>query len=152
MSVKVAYKLEVDATGFPPVSVELLNAKPMTSELFRIENAPFFASEVSFGDLVRARSTDVEGQLLFSEVVTASDYTSVSIILLDSSLDVFLMDFLRGLECVIEYGEFGSFRMVAVAVPANTNYLVIRAQLVVFEAQSKLSFAELAVAHKRPAQ
>lgn len=145
--VKVAYKLEVDEDGFPPISIELLNASPVSDDLFRIENAPFFAPEVSFGDVVRARTTEVAGQYEFVELAEASAYTSLSIVLFDESLDTFLMDLFRGRRCVIEYGEFGPYRVLAVAVPREADYPTVRAQLKLLEGESRISFAELAVAH-----
>ena len=48
MSPKIAYHLEQDEDGFPPISVELLNATQLSVDTFRIANAPFFAKEVSF--------------------------------------------------------------------------------------------------------
>ena len=131
--------------GYPPIAVELLNATPISDGVFRLDNAPFFASEVSYGDLVRASPTDVEDQYLFDELVEGSDFTSISIILLDSTMDSFLMDLLRGHHCVIEYGEFGRLRMLAVAIPATENYSGLRRQLTELERLGKLSFAELAI-------
>lgn len=143
---KVAFQLEPDVDGYPPISVELLNATPFGDGVFRLNNAPFFAAEVAYGDVVRARPTDIEDQYLFNELVEESGFTSISIILLDSTMDSFLMDLLRGHQCVIEYGEFGKFRRLAEAVPATENYANLRRQLTELEGQGKQSFAELAIA------
>jgi hypothetical protein len=147
MHVKVSFPLEVDEDGFPPIRVELLNATQLSAHTFRIENAPFFVPNVSFGDVVGGESRGIEGQFEFTSVVEPSEFTSIAIILLDSAMDTLLMDLLRGLGCVIEYGEFGTFRVLAVAVPATTNYPALRLQLEGLEADSKLSFSELSVAH-----
>ena len=56
------------------------------------------------------------------------------------------MDLFRGLGCIIEYGEFDSFRVLGVAVPESVDYKKLRIQLEYLELQSKLSFSELAVA------
>ena len=143
---KVAFQLEPDGDGHPPIAVELLNATPIGDGVFCLDNAPSFAPEVAYGDVVRARPTDIEDQHLFDELVEESGFTSISIILLDSAMDSFLKDLLRGHQCVIEYGEFGKFRMLAVAVPATENYSNLRRQLTELEGQGKLSFAELAIA------
>ncbi len=147
MHVKVSFPLEVDEDGFPPIRVELLNATQLSPRTFRIDNAPFFVPNVSFGDVVSGEPCSIDGQFQFTSVVEPSEFTSVAIILLDSAMDTLLMDLLRGLECVIEYGEFGTFRVLAVAVPATTNYPALRRQLEGLEADSKLSFSELSVAH-----
>jgi hypothetical protein len=145
VSSKIAFQLEQDEDGYPPIAVELLNATKISEDQFRLDNAPFFAPEVSYGDVVRARPTDIEGQFLFDGLIEGSDFTSISIILLDRAMDSFLMDLFRGHHSVIEYGEFGNYRMLAVAIPATQNYGELRRQLAELEAQGKLSFAELAV-------
>ena len=147
MHVKVSFPLEVDEDGFPPIRVELLNATQLSPRTFRIENAPFFVPNVSFGDIVGGEPCGVNGQFQFTSVVETSEFTSISIILLDTAMDTMLMDLLRGFDCVIEYGEFGVFRVLAVAVPASANYPALRRQLEGLEADSKLSFSELSVAH-----
>jgi len=145
MSPKIAYHLEQDEDGFPPISVELLNATQLSVDTFRIANAPFFAKEVSFGDVVRAAPSSAAEQYEFVALIEGSSFTSLSIIVLDPEMDTFLMDFFRGQQCVLEYGEFGSYRVLAVAIPPYADYTEIRRQLAILEGQSKLSFAELAV-------
>jgi hypothetical protein len=44
---------------------------------------------------------------------------------------------------VIEYGEFGDLRMVAVGVPESVDYMPIRSSLDEYERLGKLSYAEL---------
>lgn len=117
--VKVGYRLEANEDGYPPISLELLNARRVSEDEFRIENSPFFAENVAFHDIVRARATEVPGQFEFYDVVEESPFASLSIIILDSSMDRFLMDLLRGFGCVLEYGEFGAYRVLAVAVPPH---------------------------------
>ena len=147
--VKVAFRLEPDEDGYPPIAVEMLVATQLAEGQFRIENAPFFVSDIAFGDVVTATASDVIGRFMFDELVAESDYTSISIILLSREMDVYLMDFFRGHNCVIEFGEFGSFRMLAVAVPPSEDYRLIRRQLEILEGDEKLSFAELAVSGAR---
>lgn len=142
---KVAYSLEVNEDGYPPISIELLNAARVSGDTFRIENSPFFAENVAFHDVVRARATDVPGQFQFSEVVEESPFASISIILLDKAMDRFLMDLLRGFGCVLEYGEFAAYRVLAVAVPPRVDYEPLRRQLTDLEGRGLLSFAELAL-------
>jgi len=148
MSVKIIFQLHPNEDGYPPIKYELLNATALPENTFRIENAPFFTPNISYHDIVRARDSEIPGQFVFVDLVEGSAFTSVAIIILDPAIDVFLMDLLRGLNCVLEYGEFGSFRVLAVAVPASTNYRELRQQLEHLETQSKISFAELAVAYE----
>jgi len=145
MTIKVLFQLERDEDGFPPVAVEMLNASPCGVDLFQIQNAPFFVTNVSYNDVVRAVPTEIVGQFQFESVVERSEFTALSIIIFDAEMDTFLMDLLRGLGCVIEYGEFGVYRVLAVAVPSTTDYRSLSEQLMGLEHQELISFAELAV-------
>lgn len=142
---KVVFQLDRDEDGFPPISIEMLNAIQIEKERFQIKNAPFFTPNISYDDVVEAVPTNMAGQYTFVKVIEQSDFTSLSIIILDSSMDSLLMDLLRGLDCVIEYGEFGVYRILAVSVPASTDYESLRNQLQSLEDRGAISFAELAL-------
>jgi len=144
---KVIFELEHDRNGYPPIEFELLNVTSVSGDNFRIDNAPFFVREISYNDVVKAKKSEVKGQYHFVEVVEPSAFTSISIIILNREMDVYLMDLLRGLNCVVEFGEFGRFRILAVAIPETTDYHLLKIQLETLESQNKLSFEELAVAH-----
>lgn len=148
MKHKIIFKLECDDEGYPPIEYELLNATNISEDNFRIDNAPFFVSNVSYHDIVQACESEVPGQYYFVKLIQESTFTSISVIIIDREMDVFLMDLFRGLNCVIEYGEFGSLQILGVAVPASTDYQKLRVQLEFLELQSKLSFSELVVAHE----
>ena len=67
---KVAFELKQDEDGYPPVSVETLWASQVGPDLFRLDNIPFYAREVSSEDVVR---TEVKfGRNVFQEVVHPS--------------------------------------------------------------------------------
>jgi hypothetical protein len=138
---KIEFPLEV-ADGYPPISAEFLNARPVGASQFEILNTPFFATNVAYGDSVTA-TIQQDGRLIFESCTKFSGFKAISIILLDASLDVELLDLLRGLQCVIEYGEFGNLRMVAVGVPDSVDYIPIRNSLDEYERLEKLSYAEL---------
>lgn len=144
--VKIAIQLDRNEDGFPPISIELLNADQVSDDTFRIRNAPFFAPNVAYRDLVRAKPSSVVGQFDLLELVESSPFTCISIILLDTTLDQFMMDLLRGMGCVIEYGEFGAYRVLAVAVPPAADYASLRATLDDLEARELISYSELCVA------
>ncbi len=144
MNKKVYFHLEQD-DGYPPISIEMLNVSALGGDLYRIENTPFFISNVSYNDVVMAVPNDATEHLEFKAVVEQSDFTALSIILMDSSMDTLLMDLFRGLDCVIEYGEFGVYRVLAVAVPSNVDYESLREELQSFEDRELISYSELAV-------
>lgn len=97
------------------MAVEMLNGAPLGSNRFRIDNAPFFVENISYHDIISALPGEVPGQYDFESVWEQSSFSSLSVIILDPSMDTFLMDLLRGLQCVVEYGEFGAWRILAVA-------------------------------------
>jgi hypothetical protein len=143
--VKVVFHLEQNEDGYPPIAVEMLNARMLENGTFQIQNAPFFTENISYSDIVKASPTDVPEQYRFDEVIEQSSFTSLSIIILDLSMETFLMDLLRGFDCIIEYGEFGVYRVLAIAVPDTTEYAPLREQLQSLEDRELISFAELAV-------
>jgi hypothetical protein len=138
---KIDFELEV-IDGFPPISIERLNAKPWGDKYFEIQNTPFFVPETAYGDIVAVAQSG-EGRLVFDGCVKPSTYKAISIIILDAEMDRQLMDDLRGRDCVVEYGEFGVYRVLAVGVPSSSDYVAIRALLDGHKAKGKISFAEL---------
>lgn len=148
MTCKIIFELERDEDGFPPISVEMLNATSLGDGRFRLQNAPFFAENISYNDIVKATPTGVSGQFRFEEVIEPSEFASISIIILDSSMDEFLMELIRGFDCVVEYGEFGVYRVLAVAIPDATNYALLREKLRLLEDGEQVSVAELALPDK----
>lgn len=138
---KIDFSLTIE-NGYPPISVERLNARECDSGEFEILNSPFFVKELAYGDLVTAAPT-AEGRLAFVSCSKASSFKALSIIILDDEMDRTLMDNFRGHDCVIEYGEFGAFRMVAVGIPESADYESIRKILDAHESAGKISYAEL---------
>lgn len=142
---KIIFFLPIDQDGFPPISVELINATQIKEGVFKLDNTPFFTSDISFNDIVTASPTEHINQFEFIEVIEQSSFVALSIIIMDKSMDSFLMDFFRGLDCVIEYGEFGVYRVLAVAVPKSVDYGSVRESLQSLENQELISFSELAL-------
>jgi hypothetical protein len=122
--------------------VEFLNAKPLENGRFAILNSPFFVEGVAYGDHVAAIEHQ-DGRLVFEACTEFSGFKAISIILFDDSLKIELLDLLRGLQCVIEYGEFGKLRMMAVGVPGFIDYAPIASAFEQYERLEKLSYAEL---------
>lgn len=138
---KIAFTLDVE-DGYPPISVEQLNAKEIAPGQFELLNSPFFINEVAYGDVV-AVDVGESGRLVFKSCLNQSTFKAISIIIIDSKMDVAIMDLLRGKDCVIEYGEFGALRMVAVGIPESADYVDIKKSLDDYEKAGMLSYAEL---------
>ena len=75
---KIAFDLDVDADGWPPSDVETMWASKTADGLFRLDNIPFYALGVADQDIVTAEEDD-EGRLVFCEVVTPSEFSTVRV-------------------------------------------------------------------------
>ena len=145
-AMKIYFQLRQEE-GFPPVAVESLNAEGVDDGRYRIQNTPFFTLDAAFGDVVTCEP-DANGRHVFRSNEVQSGFDAISVILLDETQDGFLMDLLRNLNCVIEYGEFGELRMLAIGLPpgiGRNDAKSIRSQLDALEEQGHLSYAELVV-------
>lgn len=138
---KIDLDLEIE-DGYPPISVERLNARALGKDEFEILNTPFFAPEIAYGDIVIAPK-DEDGRRRITRCVANSPFKALSIIILADEMDRQLMDDFRGHDCVIEYGEFGDYRMLAVGVPPTADYGSIKDVLDCHETNGKISYAEL---------
>lgn len=84
--VKVLFRLEKDADGYPPVDVEALWAESVGDNLFRIDNVPFFVKGISCDDVVEAVA-DPEGELRFKSLVKSSAHNTFRVIVFRESPD-----------------------------------------------------------------
>jgi Domain of unknown function (DUF4265) len=77
--VKVAFRLEPDADGWPPVTREGLWALPIGEDLARLDNPPFFARGVAVGDIVRT-VTDSAGERWAGDRVESSGHCTIRVV------------------------------------------------------------------------
>ena len=127
----VVFPLNVDDTGWPPVSSERVWAQLVGSELFRLVNAPWFALCVAEGDVVRAVAVEADSWPVFVETVEWSGNCTLRVIPFrggplggdqEAVLDLFLP---RGVT-----GEgAGIYPIVALTVPANIDLAAVKALL-----------------------
>ncbi len=75
--VKVYVDLEVDDSGYPPVSSEFLWCIPTTQGSYIVDNIPFYAREISMGDEVTADVS--EGLLAFRSVLKPSANSTIRV-------------------------------------------------------------------------
>lgn len=140
-TVKLNFILEVE-DGFPPIGVETLNARACDDGIFEILNTPFFIKEIAYHDMVSAKKNE-SGRLEFSECVKQSSFKAISIIFWSDEVRGRIIDEFQGKDCIIEYGEFPGYRMLAIAIPHTTDYTEIKSVLDVYERDGDLSYAEL---------
>ena len=141
----VVFELE-QRDGWPPHASERVWAKAMPDGLYRIENIPFYAPGVSFGDLVAAEGR--EGELVFSKVVKPSGNSTVQVIFFAKDRVQAVRDALRGLGCDSEVSEIDT--MIAVDVPAETRYDEVFELLDGGFRRGELDYSESALRHDHP--
>ena len=143
--IKVHFQLVVGEDNFPPIGVESLNAFMQKNGVIRLDNTPFFVSEVALGDLVECSKNPNTNGVWFERVVVESGNKALSIIFLDDTCKEDVYQELKKNGCYSEYGEFDGMDMLAVCVYQNIDYGKIREYLDHMEAQEKISYAELCI-------
>ncbi|HEX4832600.1 MAG TPA: DUF4265 domain-containing protein [Trebonia sp.] len=76
---KVVFELPRDGDGWPPVASEGLWAVQVGPDVARLDNTPFFALRVAFGDLVRIHPA-ADGQLWAGDVLQPSGHCTIRVI------------------------------------------------------------------------
>lgn len=110
---KVAFRLTPDEDGFPPADWEHLWADSVGENQFRLDNTPFFAYGVSYGDIV---STVREGELnVFETVVRPGGHSTVRVILMDKESTDDLFARVSEMGCQVETSHIPGY--LAVDVP-----------------------------------
>jgi hypothetical protein len=104
----------------------------------------FFVKETAYDDRVNARK-NADGRLEFVECVEQSTFKAISVILRNKAVGDRLIKDLHGKDCIIEYGEFPGYKMLAIAIPHSTDYAAIKSLLDQYECIEDLSYAELVV-------
>src|SRR5258707_2576871 len=119
--VKVGFTLDPDEDDYPPAGWEWMWANRVSDSTFEIDNIPFFAKGIGFGDIVTADQTN-EG-LIFRELVQPSGHSTVRVVIFredrnDEQLRATVEEirqFLRAMGCSSELSHISS--LIAVDVP-----------------------------------
>lgn len=82
--VKIQFHLEQE-DGWPPASVEFLWAFRTVDGYYQIDNIPFFAHDVSLGDVVSA-TPEEGGIFVFDRVIVPSGNSTIQVLLFDETV------------------------------------------------------------------
>lgn len=120
--VKVLF--EVDPMAWHGHASEALWAADKKNGLYRLENVPFFAKDVSYGDVV-AGSEDSDGNIRFRGVITRSGHSTVRVVgpseqTAQSPFCTSLEELLK-LGCRYESGTIQDLAVFAVDVPPSSD-------------------------------
>ncbi|MCL2075789.1 MAG: DUF4265 domain-containing protein [Betaproteobacteria bacterium] len=97
--VKVFFDLS-PVDDWPPFASEYLWATPLKDDLYKINNVPFFADDVSYSDVVRAKS--LGSRLTYLEVVFPSKNTTLRVFCFDANKRERFLDILEKYKCIYE--------------------------------------------------
>ncbi|NMO14677.1 DUF4265 domain-containing protein [Pyxidicoccus fallax] len=140
--VKVIFKLEKDEDDYPPADYEGLWARPLGAGLFQLDNVPFFARGVAYGDVVSASS--VEQELRFQEVVRPSGHSTLRLIVHDEEDVPAVKALLEKLGCSIERSHIPG--LISVDVPPQVSMAALKPVLDEGEAQERWGYEEACLA------
>ncbi|MEW2045994.1 DUF4265 domain-containing protein [Streptomyces sp. NPDC005476] len=147
---KVAFDLDVDDSGWPPVSVERLwGEKTDVRFEIRVVNTPFFVRGVSFGDLVRVRPDHERRELVYDGYTSASGHSTIRIIFMRADVRQSVEERLRASGCSWETA--GGFpNLMAVDIPSDVGYGELRRWLLarVDAGDIEIQESAISVAHK----
>lgn len=76
---QVLFELEVD-DGWPPVSGERVWVKPLGSDLYVVDSAPWFVRDIAVGDTIRAVADDEESVPVFQELMERSEHVTIQLV------------------------------------------------------------------------
>jgi hypothetical protein len=142
--VRVRFRLEREDDGWPPVESEGVWAIPCGADEYRLDNVPWFARGVAYGDLVRAVADEHDVLWVESTLRWSGRYTIRVIPLGDgpaqAECEGIIGTFLPlGVEC--ENG-LPSFKIVALDIPPTAHLPEIKRLLNDGEADGRWGYEE----------
>jgi hypothetical protein len=144
--IKVAFELERDANGYPPCPWETLWAYEVETPLYCLDNIPFFAMEVSPGDVVRVKDDD--GQLVFEEVVRPSKNSVFRVYVEDEEDVQNAREEFRKLGCESELSDLP--KLFAFEVPGSVSFDPVATLLTEGDEGGRWKYEEACLRHPLP--
>lgn len=137
---RVKILFEYDAGTLGSTEVEAMWAI-RTAEGFKLDNIPFYAREISAGDIISA-SPDPDGMLRFKTLITPSQHSTVRLWFTKGREDEVphVRQALRDLGCPSELSDLP--RLVAVDIPPTISYDIVRNVLNNYESDGLLEYEE----------
>ena len=137
--VKIVFKLDVDADGYPPSEFEGVWATPLGEDRFRIDNVPFFVKAVANGDVVRAIKNS-DGEFIFDEIVERGGHSTVRIFVTEEGDREAIRLAIKELGCDSEASHIK--RLCSVDIPPSIPYKNIKKVLDAWEADGRIEYEE----------
>lgn len=115
-TLSLKFQLDVDADGWPPVSIESLLAKRICDDSFEILVAPFFIKDISAGDIIEVQM-DKDEIVKGWKTKTVSKRSTVWILCKNFNQIDATLEALKKQECNVE--RLKQFNLIALDVPEN---------------------------------
>lgn len=126
---KVAFDLNRDESGWPPVSVERLwGEKTDVRFEIRVANTPFFIPGIAFGDLIQVRADHERRELVYESFTAESGHSTVRVVFMRDGARQSVERKLHEAGCSWETTE-GFENLLAVDVPPEVDYGGLRSWL-----------------------
>ena len=128
---RVVFELDVDTDGWPPVGSERVWAFDLGNDRYRIDNVPWFVSNIAVGDIVRAIAPDNNSNPVFVGVLQPSNHVTVRVICFRAG--PLRGDLQRVIDAFIPLGVYAEgvnhYGMVALDIPPSADLDAIHARL-----------------------
>lgn len=121
--VKILFRIERDAQGWPPTDIEGMWAKRGDDNEFLLHNTPFYAQGVAIGDVVSG--VEENGEFYFHEVLREGGHGTIRVLLKSLDQVDLVCSKLEMFGCEVEVSQ----RLIAVdvrpevAIKSLLNYL-----------------------------
>ncbi|MFJ8363004.1 DUF4265 domain-containing protein [Streptomyces sp. NPDC093984] len=149
---KVAFDLNRDDSGWPPVSVERLwGEKTDVRFEIRVANTPFFVPGIAFGDLIRVRADHERRELVYESFTAESGHSTVRIVFMRDGARQSVERKLQEAGCSWETTD-GFENLMAVDVPPEADYGDLRPWLRERVASGDIEIQESAISGRHRAQ
>ncbi len=142
---KIAFELEEDEDGYPPLAVETLWAWSVEDGYYCLDSIPFFAHEVSPGDVVETK--EEFGQSVFKRVVRPSANSVVRIYVTDESDTQTARIAFKGLGCESELSNLP--KLFALEIPESSDFEAISSLLEEGVTNGRWEYEEACMRHTR---
>lgn len=92
--------------------------------LYKIANVPFYIEGIATDDIIRAEYSEDEEMLVFRELITPSGNSTIQVVVLDRSLDIY--------EIIKRFADLGFYceklneGYFVIQILAETNYSLVR--------------------------
>jgi hypothetical protein len=133
-------KIVVDLPNHWATGGEGLWARHLGGDEYELDNIPFYAYGLNYGDVVSARTDDPSLKPQVKEIVRSSGHRTLRIIFLDHSSEDYQRPYLDEIE---RYGaslERAHGTLVAIDVPPTGQYQELTQYLAALEQQGALSY------------